>query len=145
MELVRRNSRVYNQDDEPVMKPIIQNHVPFPQSSSKTKNKRQTLPVSDEDDSEHRPPQKIQNVIIRKSVPDTPSQKVVPGKIRPNHEEVEMIVKKDEQLIYDLVGFSNSQPDPKSDESSNVSPHLNDSSRSEDPNTVEAILYRVIE
>ena len=55
-----------------------------------------------------------------------------------------MIAMKDEQLIYDLVGYNSSQHDPKVDVSSNLSRNLNDSSRSEDPNTVEAILYRVI-
>jgi len=55
-----------------------------------------------------------------------------------------MIAKKDEQLIYDLVGFSSSQHDPKLDASYNLSANLNDSSRIEDTNTVEAILYRVI-
>ena len=51
---------------------------------------------------------------------------------------------KDEQLIYDLVGFGSSQREVKIDESSNVSVILNESSRSEEPPTVDKILTRVI-
>ena len=84
MELSRRNSRVYNQDDGPLSKHVTKNHLPFPQSNSKTKNKRQTLPVSDEDDGDDRNPQSVQSVVIRKSIPPSPTQKVASGKIRAN-------------------------------------------------------------
>jgi hypothetical protein len=78
---------------------------------------RQTLPVTDEDDSDERSPQKVQSVVMRKSIAETPSGKVAPGKIKSNHQEVEMIAMKDEQLIYDLVGFGSSQREVKLDDS----------------------------
>ena len=43
------------------------------------------MPVTDEDDSDERTPQKVQNVVLRKSVVETPTGRVAPGKIKSNN------------------------------------------------------------
>jgi len=53
--------------------------------------------------------------------------------------EVEMIALKDEKLIYDLVGFDNASSVSAGPEISIV-----EDSRSEDPNTLDSVLHRVI-
>jgi hypothetical protein len=67
----------------------------------------------------------------------------VPGVIRSNKEEVEMIAMKDERLIYDLVGYNKTSPDKASaDAEGTLNVSVLDSLRPDE--NVDTILHRVI-
>jgi hypothetical protein len=143
MELAKRPSRVHNKEDlyEERGSTIYSQEKPpiFSASKQKQSGMRQSAAVTDEDEDNQQSQQRVQTVISRRSITEVPTSKVVPGVIKSNKVEVEMIALKDEKLIYDLVGFDNASSVSAGPEISIV-----EDSRSEDPNTLDSVLHRVI-